>query len=91
MYGNVRECKELKRNEARKSGIMKVIYSFTGMLKRSSEINHDCGKKKMNNFTDWVEGTADGVTELIFAEENYTAQDKFEKDMAELKERENND
>lgn len=80
-----REPKEVKRNGERKSGIMKIVGSFAGMLMTASEISHDSAKKKTKNFTDWLVGTTDGVTDMIFAEENYTAYDRQEKEMKELK------
>ena len=80
-----REPKEVKRNRERKSGIMKIVGSFAGMLMNASEISHDSAKKKTKNFTDWLVGTTDGVTDMLFAEENYIAYDAEEKKKLEEK------
>lgn len=74
-----REPKEVKRNAERKNGIMKICAAFTGMLERASEISHNSAKQKTANFTTWLNGTVDGVTDMVFAEENYTAYDRQEK------------
>ena len=82
-----KEPKEVRRNTERKVGIMKIVAAFTQMLENASEISHDSAKKKMKNFTSWVNGTTDGVTDMIFSEENYSAYDKQEREMKELEER----
>ena len=86
-----REPKEVKRNGERKSGIMKICAAFTGMLERASEISHNSAKQKTANFTNWLNGTVDGVTDMIFAEENYMAYDGQEKEMKELEEKKKED
>ena len=84
-YRNInKERKEVKRNGERKSGIMKICGAFTTMLERASEISHNSAKQKMANFTNWLNGTVDGVTDMIFAEDNYMAYDKQEREMKEL-------
>ena len=77
------EPKEVKRNSERKMGIMKIVGSFCQMLKTASEINHNSGMKKTANFTNWLEGTADGFTDLAFSEDNYQAYDKLEREEEE--------
>lgn len=74
-----KQPKEVTRNKERKEGIMKIVDSFTGMLERASEISHQSGMNKMANFTTWVRGTADGVTDMIVAESNYAAYDETER------------
>lgn len=81
-----KEPKEVKRNGERKNGIMKICAAFTDMLERASEISHNRAKQKTANFTNWLNGTVDGVTDMVFAEENYMAYDRQEKEMKELKE-----
>lgn len=88
-YRNVKEPKEVKRNDERKNGIMKIVDAFTQMLENSSEISHDSAKKKMKNFTSWLNGTVDGVTDLMFTEDNYMAYDKQEREMKELETKKN--
>ena len=80
-----REPKEVKRNAERKTGIMKICAAFTGMLERASEISHHSAKQKTANFTNRLNGTVDGVTDMIFAEENYTAYDEAERRVIETK------
>lgn len=80
-----KEPKEVSRNKERKEGIMKIVDSFTGMLERASEISHNAAKNKMANFTTWVRGTTDGVTDLIIAEDNYCSYDRQEKELEEKK------
>lgn len=79
-----REPKEVKRNGERKNGIMKICAAFTGMLERASEISHNSAKQRTANFTNWLNGTVDGVTDMVFAEDNYMAYDRQEKEMKEL-------
>lgn len=86
-----KEPKEVKRNGERKNGIMKICAAFTGMLERASEISHNSAKQKTANFTTWLNGTVDGVTDMVFAEENYTAYDRQEKEMKELEEKKKED
>lgn len=74
-----KEPKEVIRNKERKVGIMKIAEAFTSMLETSSEISHDSAKKKMKNFTSWLLGTTDGVTDMIVAESNYAAYDDEER------------
>ncbi len=73
-----KEPKEVSRNKERKEGIMKIVDSFTGMLERASEISHNAAKNKMANFTTWVRGTTDGITDLVIAEDNYRSYDRQE-------------
>lgn len=82
-----KEPKEVSRNKERKEGIMKIVDSFTGMLERASEISHNAAKNKMANFTTWVRGTTDGITDLVIAEDNYCSYDRQEKEMKELEEK----
>lgn len=82
-----KEPKEVKRNGERKNGIMKICAAFTGMLERASEISHNAAKNKMANFTTWVRGTTDGITDLVIAEDNYCSYDRQEKEMKELEEK----
>lgn len=77
------EPKEVKRNSERKMGIMKMVDSFCQFVKTASEINHNSGLKKTANFTNWLGGTADGFTDLIFSEDNYQAYDKAEREEEE--------
>jgi hypothetical protein len=86
-----KEPKEVSRNKERKEGIMKIVDSFTGMLERASEISHNAAKNKMANFTTWVRGTADGVTDLVISEDNYCSYDRQEKEMKELEEKKKED
>lgn len=86
-----KEPKEVSRNKERKEGIMKIVDSFTGTLERASEISHNAAKNKMANFTTWVRGTTDGITDLVIAEDNYTAYDRQEKEMKELEEKKKED
>lgn len=74
-----KQPKEVTRNNERKVGIMKIAEAFTQMLENSSEIAHDSAKKKMKNFTSWLLGTTDGVTDMIVAESNYAAYDETER------------
>ena len=80
-----KEPKEVSRNKERKEGIMKIVDSFTGMLEKASEISHNAAKNKMAIFTTWVRGTADGVTDLVIAEDNYCSYDRQEKELEEKK------
>ena len=82
-----KEPKEVKRNGERKSGIMKICAALTAMLERASEISHNSAKQKTANFANWLNGTVDGVVDMIFAEENYTAYDRQEREMKELEEK----
>lgn len=82
-----KEPKEVKRNGERKNGIMKICAAFTGMLERASEISHNCAKQQTANFTNWLNGMVDGVTDMVFAEDNYTAYDRQEREMKELEEK----
>lgn len=77
-YRQQKTPKEVVRNGERKEGIMKITDAFTGMLERASEIKHNSAKSKMTNFTTWVKGTVDGISDLIFAESNYVAIDADE-------------
>lgn len=86
-----KEPKEVSRNKERKEGIMKIVDSFARMLERASEISHNAAKNKMANFTTWVRGTTDGITDLVIAEDNYTAYDRQEKEMKELEEKKKED
>lgn len=90
-YTGKTEPKEVKRNTERKSGVMKIIAAFAGMLETSSEISHDSAKRKMRNFTNWMVNTADGITDLGFSESNYQAYDEQEREIKELKERNKED
>ena len=78
IYG--KENKTVKRNQERKIGVMKITSSFCQMIKRASEISHNSGKEKTANFTSWLEGTVDGISDLIFAEDNYVALDREEEE-----------
>lgn len=86
-----KEPKEVSRNKERKEGIMKIVGSFTGMLERASEISHNAAKNKMANFTTWVRGTTDGITDLVIAEDNYCSYDRQEKELKELAEKKEED
>lgn len=90
-YNVNKEPKEVKRNSERKVGIMKICAAFTGMLERASEISHKGAMNKMENFTNWLNGTVDGVTDMIIAEDNYTAYDRQEREMKELEEKNKED
>lgn len=92
-YRQQKTPKEVVRNGERKEGVMKITDAFTGMLERASEIKHNALKSKMANFTTWVRGTVDGVSDLIFAESNYVAIDAEEirKRNEELEEKEKKD
>lgn len=86
-----KEPKEVSRNKERKEGIMKIVESFTGMLERASEISHKAAMNKMANITTWVRGTADGVTDLIIAEDNYCSYDRQEEEIIGLEEKKKED
>lgn len=85
MNYTAKEPKEVKRNSERKTAIMKITEAFGMMLNNASEISHDAAKKKMNNFTSWMTGTVDGVSDLIIAEDNYMTIDTQEREENEKK------
>lgn len=80
-----KEPKEVTRNKERKSAIMKIASAFAGMIERASEISHNSAKQKTKNFTDWLVGTTDGITDMIVAESNYSAYDEAERKELETK------
>ena len=86
-----KEPKEVSRNKERKVGIMKICTAFTSMLERASEISHESAKQRTVNFTNWLNGTVDGVTDMAFAEDNYCSYDRQEREMKELEEKKKED
>ena len=70
---------------------MKVISTLFGGIKKGSQISHETAMKRCSNTCDTIVGIADGVADFCFAEGNYGAYDRQEREIKELEERNKED
>lgn len=84
---NGRKPKEVTRNEERKMALMKVVSTLFGGIKKGSQISHETAMKRCSNTCDTIVGITDGVADFCFAEDNYCAYDRQERELKELEEK----
>lgn len=85
-YG--KEIKEVRRNNERRDGILKIVNTITGAIKNGFTIAAKTKVAIVENVCDTVNGVTEGIVDLGVSECNYEVLDEYERE-EEYKKNEN--